>query len=72
MKLTPEAISALKDGSKLRNRLSYEMGCHFSTVDRWINENEENGKLTTVKAIAVITEETGLTMDQIITEETHA
>lgn len=67
MKLSTKAISGFSVRAK--NRLALELNCSVQTVERWIKENEENGKLTTAKAIQVIGEETGLDDSQILEEE---
>lgn len=67
MKLTAAAINALT--VRTRNRLALELDCSVPTVDRWVKDNEENGKLTTAKAVQVISEETGLKPSKILEEE---
>lgn len=46
-----------------------EKGVHTNTVERWNEDNKENGPLTSVKAVRIISEETGLTQEQILTEQ---
>lgn len=64
MKLSNKAISKIKVRAK--NRLALEFDCSVQTIERWIKENEDNGKLTTVKALQVIGEETKLSQAKIL------
>lgn len=59
-------------GSKLRKRLSYELNVDRTTVDRWVENNKEDGDLTRIKALQIISEETGLDMDSILVKENSA
>lgn len=68
MKLSKDTIKIVKDHTKCINKLAYEFDVHSRTIERRIEDNEDNGPLTTVKAIQVIEEETGLTQEQILTE----
>lgn len=67
MKLSYKAIQAIT--TKTRTRLALDMNCSVYTVDRWINDNEENGDLTKSKCIQIISEETGLQNSEILEEE---
>lgn len=71
MKLTNKAIAEIKTNRRLKNRLALDLEKSGYTVERWISENEDNGFLTTAKALQIIKEETGLTDDQILEEETE-
>lgn len=70
MKLTKKAIAAFEGATRLKTRLAFEMGKSVYTVDRWVSENEDNGLLTTAKAVQIINEETGLGASEILEEET--
>lgn len=74
MKLSKAAIKALNNDGKLRKRLAYELNVHITSVDRWIEENEEkeDSRLTTVKAVNVISEETGMSQDEILINVSNA
>lgn len=69
MKLTEKAIAAISNRSVI---LSLALGLDFTEL--WINKlisaNKDNGPLTTVKAIQIIKEETGLVDDEILEAET--
>jgi hypothetical protein len=69
MKLSEQAIDAMPTGSKLRKRLSYELNVDRTTIDRWVEKNEEDGDLTRITALNIISEETGLAMDEILISE---
>lgn len=61
MKLSKSAILALKGCSKdSRERIATAMKVGLKSVNRWIAQNQENGPLTTLTALQVIKEETGL------------
>ena len=49
---------------RTKNRLALAMNCSVQTIERWIKENEDNGKLTTVTAVQIIKEETGFGVDE--------
>lgn len=69
MKLTTTAISEIKKNKRLKNRLALDLEKSGYTVERWISENEDNGPLTTAKAIQVIKQETRLADSEILEEE---
>lgn len=54
---------------RTKTRIALEFNCSFATVDRWIRKNEANSQLTTVKALEIIKEETGLSDQEILEEE---
>lgn len=70
MKLTKRALTEL---SKRNLQLHLAIGLSFS--EQWIGisvaKNKDNGPLTTVKALSIIKRETGLTDEEILTEETE-
>lgn len=68
MKLTNNAIMALKGNTRLKALLSLGLGKTIHTIERWIENNEPNGDLTKAAAIQVIREETGLSDTDIIEE----
>lgn len=70
MKLSPEVIEIIRDRNKLRirNRLALELDYSQQSIENWLSENEHDGKLTTATALKIITEETGLSQDQILIE----
>lgn len=68
MRLTQKAIRSFAGATKLKTRLALEMGKSVYTVDRWVLENEDNGFLTTAKAVQVITEETELESSEVLEE----
>lgn len=69
MKLTKKAITAIT--TKARTRLALELDCSAYTVGRWITDNENNSDLTKAKAVEIIAEETGLSVDEILESETE-
>lgn len=70
MKLTIEAVRAIKDNPKLRARLSYVLERHVDTITRYAESNDI--MLTVAAAIQAIEEETGLTKGQILSDYSTA
>lgn len=73
MKLSNKALSRIQGldretTNRLKGRLSLEMAKSVYSVDRWFDQNESNGPLTTAKALQVIREETGLSDTEILEE----
>lgn len=68
MKLSNTAIERISDRKVL---LQIALALDFSEqwMRRVIENNKDNGPLTTARALQVIREETGLTDDQILEEE---
>lgn len=59
---------AIYGGEEAKNRLMEEMDISPATLYRWLNKNDDN--LTKAAALKIIREETGLTDEQILEEET--
>lgn len=68
MRLTKVAIMAIYGGEEAKNRLMEEMDISPATLYRWLNKNDDN--LTKAAALKIIREETGLTDEQILEEQT--
>jgi hypothetical protein len=66
MKLSEKALHAMT--VRARNRIALELDCSVPTVDRWIKENEDNGDLTKALAVQIISEETGISPEEILEE----
>lgn len=69
MKLTEDAKGALKKNGTLINVLASQLEVKERTVEYHISTNRENGIMTTRKVLDIIFQETGLTEEQILTEE---
>lgn len=69
MKLTTKAKKKLDGSNKAKARLCAEFDSSYDTVQRWIRENEDDSKLTTVKAVKILEEEIGLPQTEILTNE---
>lgn len=77
MKLSQAAINELPENGRLRKLLAAELNVDVRTVNRCIEENDDkygdNSILTTVKSVQVISRETGLLQNEIVTEsKAHA
>jgi hypothetical protein len=69
MILTKSALLALKGTDKeFKGKLADELRTSINSLYRHIEQNQDNGKLTTVKAVSMISEETGLKYEQILME----
>lgn len=70
MRLKKEVIERLRcrDNRFIRLRLAEELGVAPSSVPRWIYVNENNGRLTTVKALQIISEGLNIAINDILTE----
>lgn len=69
MILTQQAIATIKASCECRRELIYQMEISHQTLYRALIHNKPNGLFTTVKAISIITEYTGLTQEQILIDE---
>lgn len=67
MRLSTEAITAINK-PEVRIRLALELKCGDASISRYIKKNEDNGPLTTVGALKVIRQETGLSDLKILEE----
>ena len=66
MKISQSAIDKITVRTK--NRIALEFDCSVPTVDRWIKDNDENGDLTKAMAVQIISEETGIPVEEILEE----
>lgn len=62
--LTKIAIEALKKNETAKGRIADALGKSIYTVNRWIYAND--AMLTTAVSLQIISEETGLTQDEIL------
>ena len=60
MRLTKEAVEAIKTNKELKSKLCYELQRHSDTIVRLVNDNKDEGLLTTGKAVETITKISGL------------
>jgi len=54
MKLKTEIIERIKGRDDIKNELIEALGCSRMSLWNWLNKNDENGKLTTVEAVIII------------------
>jgi hypothetical protein len=70
MKLTKIVHLAVKGMDKeAKQRLADALNISLNSLYRLINENQSNGDLTKAKAIEIISQETGISKDQILEDE---
>lgn len=70
MKIRKSVLSKIAENKGLRARLCAEMDKSYFTINKWINENDDN--LTKAAALRIIREELELTDDQILEQEKTA
>lgn len=70
MKLTEEALKAIRASGPCKRELIHKLETSNTSLYRWLDENEENGKLTTVLAVNIISEHCSMTQDQILEQIT--
>ncbi len=70
MKLKREIIERLRcrDNRHIKVLLAEALDVSVSSIPRWIYANESNGKLTTVKALKIISEGLGVPVDEMLVE----
>ena len=68
MELTKNALKAIREKKECRIRLQYELNVTDATIYRWLENNSI--MLTTAQALQIISEETGLKQEEILTEST--
>ncbi len=68
MTISKKALRLIGDDDHLRcrNRLALVLNRSQYTIQKYINENSD--ELTKAAALAIISEETGLTQEEILTE----
>ncbi|MGN6618224.1 MAG: hypothetical protein ACTHJ5_13705 [Ilyomonas sp.] len=66
MRIKQSVIHPLKSDVVLKAKLVSAFKNHYGTVERWLNDNKEDGPLTTAKAMGVIKEHTKLDEDAIL------
>jgi hypothetical protein len=69
MILSEKVVSAMKRNSRVKNRIALEMDSSVQTVERWIKENEPNGRLTAVRLVQIIAEELEVNESEILENE---
>lgn len=70
MKIKASVLKRISEHKGLRARLCEEMNKSYFTVNRWINENDDN--LTKATALKIIRDELGLSDAQILEESKSA
>lgn len=70
MGLSEKAMRALKDNLRLRNMITVQEECHYTTVERWMRENNDN--LTKASILNLIHNETGIPISELLSEKAEA
>lgn len=66
IQLKPEVIEMIKKSLPAKNRLQFELGKSYLTIQRWLKENSTN--LTTGNALKIIGEELNISNNELLTE----
>lgn len=66
MKLANKAKKLLNENNAAKARLCAAFDASYDTVQRWIRKNDNDSKLTTLKAVRIISEEIRMPEDQIL------
>lgn len=66
MRITTKAIQRLNKSNGAKARLCSALNKSYPTIQRWITENEADGKLTTANALEVISEELNMPQTEIL------
>lgn len=72
MYITSKAINAIKESEKAKRELTYQLEISYNKLYRNLNDNPKNGLFTTHGATSIISAETGLKVNQILTEKEPA
>lgn len=65
IQLTDIAIDTIKKSLQCKNRLQFELNISYLTLQRWLNSKSD--KLTTAKALQIISEELKLDKESLLT-----
>lgn len=65
MQLTKKALTKITD-KKIRAKLALALDTTDQSIRNYIKSNKNNGPLTTIAALGVIAQETGLAHDKIL------
>lgn len=68
MYISEKAVKAIKESERAKRELTYQLEISYNKLYRNLNENPKNGLFTTHRATSIIAEETGLKLNQILTE----
>lgn len=66
MKLTKQAIAAIRKNAECKRELMYQLETSYTTIYRWLESNNANNDLTKALSLKIISETTGLTNEQIL------
>lgn len=66
MILTTEAVEEVRKNLKAKARLSVDLGISIYTIDKHLRENKHDSDLTKIVSLNIISEETGLDVNQIL------
>lgn len=64
IRLKNQTLDAIKGSVRLQNRLQLALGKSWFTIQRYVKSND--AKLTTITALNVISEETGIPTNELI------
>jgi hypothetical protein len=68
MKIKQEVIERINGRQDIKRALALALNIDRSSLWRWTQENRENGPLTTLMAVKIISERLGITTEEAVTE----
>lgn len=69
MRLTETAIKAIRESVECRREIQYQLEVSQSTMYRWLDDNDVDGKLTTARVLGIIRDTTRLDNSEILSTE---
>ena len=59
MRLTKQAIAAIRKNAECKRELMYQLEISYTTIYRWLESNNANNDLTKALSLKIISETTG-------------
>lgn len=71
MQLKSEIIERINGRIDLKRRLVDELSVHRQTLWRWLDENIEDGPLTKIKPLGIISESLNVPVEDLLVSQEH-
>lgn len=68
MRIRTDIIERINGRRDIKNEIIKAFNTTRMTLWRWLNENEPDGPLTTVKSLAIISESLKINQEEILTD----
>lgn len=66
MRLKQKIVLKIKGMPRIPTRIAYEINISIQTAYRWIAQNKENGDLTRLKILQILSEELNVPIDDLL------